>query len=169
VGGTKAAGFPAACRRCGRAILEIADRPALDPRRSAFRFGAAARVTARQTPDGRDPNLVQKGFDVSPGGQFKLELIGSRPRCVIAGSAGRVMTARGPSIADGRWHRLACTRRGPVVSLIVDGRLAARANGATGRVANAVPVRVGGKAVGRAGGNDQYHGHLDNVFLNITR
>jgi hypothetical protein len=164
-----AAGFPAPCGRCGRAILQIDDRPALDPRRASFRFGAMARVTARQTPAGRDPNLVQKGLDVSPGGQFKLELIGSRPRCVVAGSAGRVMTPRGPAVADGRWHQLACSRKGGVVSLRVDGALVAQAKGETGSVSNAVPVRIGGKAVGRAGADDQYHGHLDNVFLSIVR
>jgi hypothetical protein len=45
----------------------------------------------------------------------------------------------------------------------------AQANGATGRVANAIPVRIGGKAVGPAGDNDQYHGDMDNVFLKIIR
>jgi hypothetical protein len=169
VRGSTAAGFPSPCGRCGRAILQIDDRPALDPRRASFRFGAMARVTALQTPNGRDPNLVQKGFDVTPGGQFKLELIGSRPRCVVAGSAGRVMTPRGPSVADGRWHRLACTRTGGVVTLRLDGALVAQAKGATGSLSNAVPVRIGGKAVGRAGADDQYHGHLDNVFLSIIR
>ena len=169
VRGSTAAGFPGTCGSCGRAILEIADRPALDPRRSAVRFGAAVRVTARRAPHGSDPNIVQKGLARTSGGQLKLELIGARPRCVVMGRAGGVSTARGPSVADGRWHHLACSRRGRVVALHIDGTVAAQKHGATGRIANAAPVRIGGKAVGHAGDDDQFHGRLDNVFLRITR
>jgi hypothetical protein len=56
-----------------------------------------------------------------------------------------------------------------VLDLRVDGMLVARGRGATGRVANAAPVKIGGKAVGRGVGNDQYHGRLDNVFMTIRR
>lgn len=165
----RAAGFPGTCRRCGRAILEINDDRALDPRRARFRFGAAVKVTAQQAPQGMDPNIVQKGLAGQPRGQFKLELLGSRPRCVISGRAGRVSTPRGPSIADGRWHQLQCARRGRVVNVRVDGVTVAQATGPIGRVANSAPVRIGGKAVGPAADNDQYHGDLDSVFLRINR
>jgi len=55
------------------------------------------------------------------------------------------------------------------VTLSIDGTVAARAEGVTRRLANEFPVRIGGKAVGRAGHDDQYHGRLDDVFLTITR
>jgi hypothetical protein len=168
----RAAGFPSACGTCGRALLEIMDRAAaLDPRRRDFQFGASVRVTPRQAPDGLglDPNLVQKGLYNERGGQFKLELLGSRPRCVIAGRKGRVTTPRGESIADGRWHSVQCVRRGPVVKVRVDGRTVAEASGPTGWLASSAPVRIGGKAVGSAGQNDQFHGDLDSVFLTFLR
>ncbi len=72
-------------------------------------------------------------------------------------------------IDDNTWHRLECRRIGRTVTLRVDGEVVARANAATGRIRNNAPVRVGGKAVGTASDNDQYHGDLDNVFYSIKR
>ena len=164
-----AAGFPSACRRCGRAILQIADARPLDPGIAPFRFGAAVLVRPLQAQAGKDPNLVSKGLQNQRGGQYKLQLVGSRPRCTVAGGEGSVTTPLGPSLDDRRWHRVQCTRTSRVVSIQVDGSTRAQATGRIGRVVNTAPVLIGGKAVGPAGGNDQYHGDLDQVYLHVGR
>jgi hypothetical protein len=133
----RGAGFPSACRGCGRALLQVQDDSSLDPRVRAFRLGAAVRLNQRQSRPGRDPNIMQKGLFTQAGGQFKLELVGSSPRCVVLGRKGRSTTPTGPSIDDRRWHRLRCSRQGRTVSLWVDGDKVAQAKGATGRVRNA--------------------------------
>jgi hypothetical protein len=165
----RAAGYPAACRGCGRAIISVNDGRGLDPLRRDFRFGVAARVTARQAKPGRDPNLVQKGLVSQDKRQWKLELIGARPKCVVDGRLGRATAMSPIPIDNGKWHRLVCSRNGPTLTLRVDGVVRATALGRTGRLANATPLRVGGKALRAAGQNDQYHGDLDNVFLRIDR
>jgi len=156
--------FPAACRGCGRAIIEAPDRAALDPRRSDFTFSAAVRMAPRE---GRHrSNIVQKGYFRQPGGQYKLQIDFGRPSCVVRGGAGRVFARSTVNLADRRWHTVTCHRWGSAVLLRVDGKVRARVRGATGWLANESPVRIGGKKV-TSGPNDQYRGRLDNVFVRI--
>lgn len=163
----RGAGYPGRCPKCGRALIEISDSKGLDPRRRPFRFGTAVKVTDRQAKAGKDPNLVQKGLLSQPGGQWKLELIGARPRCVIVGSRGGVNIIASAPIDDAKWHQLECRRKGQTVTLWIDGVLRGTTVGKIGRIVNNAPVRIGGKAVGSASDNDQYHGDLDSVFLRV--
>lgn len=150
----------------GRAIIESRDRRSLDPRRKSFRFGAAIKVTSRQAR--AESNIIQKGFFLQPGGQWKLQLDGNgSPSCVVNGSRGRVITHSLVSVADGRWHRLECRRTPGAVSVWVDGKRRGRVFGSTGVVANDAPVRVGGSKIAR--GNDQFRGDLDSVFVDVNR
>ncbi len=162
----KAAKFP--CIGCGRALINVPDKRRLDPRRNPFRFGAAVRVTDAQTRRGKDPNIMQKGRINQPGGRWKLELIGSHPQCTMSGSAGQLVVRTARHIDDGTWHRLQCRRENGVLSLWIDGVLNRQKAGPTGRIANNAPVRIGAKALA-LGGNDQYHGRLDNVVYKIDR
>ncbi len=158
----RGAAFP--CVTCGRALIEAADRPALDPKRHSFRFGAAVRMTPRQ--GAHHMNIVQKGYYNQQGGQYKLQVDLGRPSCVISGSGGRVIATSNRNLANSRWHNLNCERRGPEVILRVDGVVRGRMSGTIGLVSNASALRVGAKKVHK-GGNDQYHGRLDNVFVRI--
>jgi Concanavalin A-like lectin/glucanases superfamily len=164
-----AAKFPRQCRKCGRALINLPDDRSLRPQRHPFTFGAAVRATPTQTRRFRDPNIVQKGYINGAGGQYKLELVGSHPRCVVAGRGGLVKVKSPISINDGTWHKLTCNRNGRVLTLRIDGRHAATAQGRIGRITTTAPIRIGGKGVGAASGNDQYHGSVDNVFLTINR
>ena len=161
----RAAAFPRLCESgCGRAIVQVADGRGLDPRRHPFVFGAAVKATRHQARLGG--NIVQKGFFKQAGGQYKLQLdTGGIPSCVVFGGRGRVIANGTRTVADGRWHRLTCTRRPGWVTLRVDRKVAAVVRGATGFIGNAVPVRVGGKKTGP--GNDQFHGAVDSVFLRL--
>ena len=165
----RAAKFPRKCKGCGRAIIEASDERGLEPRKRAFRFGAAVRVTDNQATGGKDPNIIQKGLINQPGGQWKLELVGARPRCVIQGRGGKVLVSTSVAVDDGTWHTLECARVGRTVTLRIDGAVANQSTGSTGRITNDSPVRVGGKGVGANSGNDQYHGAVDNVYVKIKR
>lgn len=164
-----AAKYPRQCRRCGRAIIEVSDDASLRPQRHPFAFGAAVRATDGQARAHRNPNIVQKGYINGAGGQWKLELVASRPRCVIAGRGGEVKAASTVSIDDGTWHNLQCRRDGRSVTLRIDGKVKARGEGRIGRITTTAPIRIGGKSVGSTSDNDQYHGSLDNAYLRIDR
>jgi hypothetical protein len=70
-------------------------------------------------------------------------------------------------VADGRWHNLMCARTRDRLTLIVDGQERAWVRlPANLSIANAEPLRVGGKGAGK--GNDQFSGQIDNVFLTIA-
>lgn len=161
--------YPRKCRGCGRALIEVSDERTLRPRRHPFWFGAAVRATDGQARRGKDPNIVQKGYIYSQGGQWKLELVGSRPRCVIAGRRGEVKVKSSVNVDDGTWHNLQCRREGRLVTLRVDGKVVNRGKGRIGRITTTAPIRIGGKGVGSRSGDDQYHGSLDNVYLRIDR
>ncbi len=166
VKGTHAAGFPRVCVGCNRAIITVADKPALNPGRRAFAFGASIRLTPKQAPAGRDPNILTKGANRHH--KFKLHLIGAKPRCVFAGTRNEVTITSTFPIDDSQWHRVVCTRQGKLDRLFVDGTLQASSKTTyTGPITSTSPVKIGGRAVGHAGSNDQFHGNLDNVFLHI--
>jgi Concanavalin A-like lectin/glucanases superfamily len=160
--------YPAACKGCGRAIITAPSRPMLNPAGRAFSFGASVRVTPKRAPADRDPNILTKGSTINA--KWKLHLLGAKPRCVFAGSLNEVVITSTTPIDNGQWHRVVCTRNGPVHRLWVDGKLKAQSKTVrSGKIISKYPVKVGARAVGHAGRNDQFHGDLDNVFLHIAK
>lgn len=163
----RAAGFPRICRGCGRSIITIDSRPALNPGTRPFSFGASVRATPKQAPPHRDPNILLKGNTLK--GKYKLHLIGARPRCVFAGAISEVVLTSPDPIDNGAWHRVVCSKDGKTHRLFVDGRLKDQTTRrVSGSIVNPDRVKVGGRAVGHAGSNDQFHGDLDNVFLHVV-
>lgn len=163
----KAAAYP--CRGCGRALISVPDARYLDPARRPFWFGAAIRLRDYQAVAGRDPNIMQKGYINQSGGRWKLELIGTRPQCTVTGSAGTLVVRSDKRVDDDTWHFLRCRRTSGTLSLYIDGNRDQTATGPTGRISNTAPVKIGAKALGSAGGNDQYHGKIDNTYVTIDR
>ncbi len=172
---TRAAGwavaFPARCttdpRRCPRAILQGVRDDGLNPGTRPVHFGASIFMRPSDTSAGA--NVLQKGYSVGGATQFKLQVDGARgrPSCVIA-SASRIYKIEARrTIADSRWHNVACYRVGGALTIVVDGVVAgSRAVPARLSIANAEPLRIGGK--GTAPYNDQFSGQLDNVFVSIS-
>lgn len=154
-------------RDCPRAILEGDRDDSLNPGRRPLRYGASVLMTPADLSDGA--NVVQKGYSVGGGSQYKLQVdhLRGHPSCVIAGQQQRIYRAE-PwiDIADGHWHSLTCTRTANRLTMAVDGvdeawvavppRLS---------IANPEPLRVGGK--GPANDNDQFAGEIDDVFITI--
>jgi Concanavalin A-like lectin/glucanases superfamily len=166
--------FPPVCRDtpefCPRAILEAApDVTWLNPGSRPVRWGASVLLAADMTSEGS--NVLQKGLSIA-GTQFKLQIDGEagRPSCVMAGPVegeNRIFVAVAPAgIADGGWHSLVCDRLPASLSLVIDGAVVARVDVPPGlSIANDLPLRLGGKGVGPY--NDQFHGVLDDVFVEI--
>jgi hypothetical protein len=154
-------------RDCPRAILEGHRDDALNPGTRPMRYGASVLMTQSDLADGA--NVVQKGYSVGGVSQFKLQVDHreGHPSCVIAGRK-RIFRAEPiMDVADGTWHDLMCSRSANKLTIIVDGveRASVRVP-RTLSIANAEPLRVGGKGANR--GNDQYAGQIDNVFLTIS-
>ncbi|QIG44391.1 LamG domain-containing protein [Nocardioides anomalus] len=167
--GGAALAFPPLCpdaSGCARAMVEVPDSDAIDPADGDFEFGAAVWLAPDQTNGGE--NIVQKGRFGTEGGQFKLQVdnVEGHPSCAIRGDGMTtpVLAESDVSIADSRWHRVACRRDAGGVTIVVDGEESNQA-GATGSVENEWPVRIG--APGVQDGDDQFHGRVDDVYLVI--
>lgn len=165
--------FPAICRdapkSCPRGILESDPAPWLNPDKRPFRWGASVRLEPDMTSDGS--NILQKGLS-AVGTQYKLQIDGraGQPSCVISGpiqGVNRIFAVTSPAgIADSQWHVLRCQREPAALSLVVDGGEVARTSVPPDlSVVNELPLRLGGKGVGPL--NDQFHGALDDVFVEI--
>ncbi len=164
--------YPTRCtlareRQCPRAILEGFREDALNPGTRPMRYGASIMMTHRDLADGA--NVFQKGYSVGGVSQFKLQVDHRQghPSCVIAGRNQIYRAEPLMDVADGTWHNLMCARTRDRLTLIVDG--VERASVPLPRnlsIANAEPLRVGGKGAGK--GNDQFSGQIDNVFLTIS-
>lgn len=166
-----AAVFPARCtalpQNCPRTILEGGDPAALNPGLRRLQYGASVKMRPTDTAAGA--NVVQKGFSVGGGTQYKLQVdgIAGRPSCVVASPTHIYRVIAPVRVADGRWHALRCVRIGSVLSITVDGvgrgstKLPAKLS-----IVNAEPLRIGGKSV--TANNDQYAGQVDDVYVTIN-
>ncbi len=159
--------FPGKCTApggCPRAMVEVATTPALDPGADDFEYGATVWLEPDQTTTGS--NIMQQGRFATDGGQWKLQVDteAGEPSCVVRSGAEAVVVRSRVSIADGAWHRVWCRRDGGGVSIWVDG-IEDRAEGRTGSVSNAWPIRLGSPGVGQH--DDQFHGRIDDAFLLI--
>jgi hypothetical protein len=155
-------------RDCPRAILEGWRDDALNPGARRLQYGASVMMTHTDLSDGA--NVVQKGYSVGGVSQFKLQVDHRQghPSCVITGNRSRIFRAEPRlDVADGTWHDLTCIRSATRLTAMVDGLERAWVTLPTGlSIANAEPLRVGGKGPGD--GNDQFAGRIDNVFLTIS-
>jgi hypothetical protein len=164
--------FPPTCAvygdvTCPRAILQSGPAEMLNPGTAPFRFGATVRLARSETSQGE--NVVQKGYSHGHS-QYKLQVDGvdGRPSCVLVSTRSpeiHVLTGAA-SVADGRWHVIECVRAGSVLTIAIDGSVAARRNiPAELSIVNSEPLRVGGKGTGP--NNDQFHGAIDDVLVII--
>jgi concanavalin A-like lectin/glucanase superfamily protein len=155
-------------RDCPRAILEGYRDDSLNPGTRPLQYGASVLMTHADLADGA--NVMQKGYSVGGVSQFKLQVdhrLG-HPSCVIAGNHVRIYRAEPRlDVADGTWHELKCSRTADRLILSVDGVDRASVAAPPGlSIANAEPLRIGGKGPNR--GNDQFAGEIDNVFVAIA-
>ncbi len=162
--------FPQRCEHygaesCARAILQSGPAEFLNPGQGAFTYGASVLVKPDETSKGA--NVLQKGFSVGDS-QFKLQVDGAagHPSCVIVGTAGPTIYVAIASltVADGRWHRVECSRRDALLTVAVDGQLKGRSTIPSSlSIVNPDPLCIGGK--GTSPNNDQFVGAIDDVYI----
>jgi hypothetical protein len=143
--------------------------PALDPGPRDYEWGASVLLKADETSEGS--NIVQKGFSVGGGSQWKLQVDGNNghPSCVVVGEGETTIheVYADVTIADSAWHDVSCRRAGAKLVITVDG-----AKGKSTSIPKdltispAGPMRIGGKSL--KPNNDQYFGTLDDVYVSTA-
>ena len=125
-------------------VVPDATDASLDPGRGNFTVEVRFAYSESDL-SGETPNLLQKGYSNTSGGQVKLQFSRGRIRCTFATSQGTASATSPRSVADGGWHVVRCTRTSTSLTLHVDGTLADRRVAATGALDNNKPWTVGGK------------------------
>jgi Concanavalin A-like lectin/glucanases superfamily len=163
--------FPVPCPAstdpsCPKAIIEVADDKALDPGRDDYEWGASVLLEPDETSKGS--NVMQKGFSVGGGSQWKLQVDGDNghPSCVVVGEGESIIhdVYADITIADGKWHDVSCHRDETKLVITVDG--AHRKSTPITKdltISPAGPMRIGGKSL--KPNNDQFFGTLDDVYV----
>lgn len=162
-----------------RAVLEVEPESggAFDPGADDFSFGAVLKLAPRSDGRAEDDgdNVFQRGL-YADAAQFKLQIDGGRPSCLVKGNAGRVKVT-GPKIDRGTWYTISCARKGSalvVKTARYDGTGGTDrhiATGSTGKLSfsSSTPASVGGKLDGSgkvvAGSSDQFNGRVAEVWL----
>jgi hypothetical protein len=157
-------------KTCPKEIIEVYPDTSLAPGTDDFEWGASLRLKHDETTKGS--NIMQKGFSLGGGSQWKLQVDGRQghPSCVLVGmNATEIHEALADvTIANGTWHDVTCRRSGDELVISVDGsqkKSAVIPEDLT--IAPDGPVRIGGKDL--KPDNDQYFGLLDNIFVAVPR
>ena len=166
-----AVAFPTTCpqsqaKTCPKEIIEVYPATTLAPGTHDFGWGASIRLKHEETAKGS--NIIQKGFSLGGGSQWKLQVDGAQghPSCVLVGmNETQIHEAFADfSIADGAWHDVNCRRSGGELVITVDGSHQSSVHLPKDlTVAPAGPVRIGGKDL--KPDNDQFFGSLDDVYV----
>ena len=167
--------FPSPCppsvtATCPKAIIQVDDDASLDPGPADYEWGASVLLEAGETSKGS--NIIQKGFSVGGGSQWKLQVDGvnGHPSCVVVGQGESTIhdVYADVTIADGTWHDVSCHREAGKLVISVDGRK--RGSAAIPKdltISPAGPMRIGGKSL--KPNNDQFFGTLDDVYVSTAR
>ncbi|MDP9226640.1 MAG: LamG domain-containing protein [Actinomycetota bacterium] len=138
--------------------VKVPDNASLNPRSASVsvilhvKFGTAP-------SSHNDYDLFRKGRARNRG-DYKVEILDTgKASCVFRGSAGAARISRGPSLADGSWHKIRCTKSARSIKLVVDGRAYSK-YGTVGWIANCSKVVIGAKP-----GADYYQGRIDEVHV----
>ena len=145
--------------------IQVPSEPALNPYNKDFLVSAWVNFTA--APKGKQTaDIMRKGVSFSVGGVYKLEFIaGGRVKCSAKGARSVVgHRVIGPeiSLAEGRWHYIACARTGSTWSAIVDDTVSSESAN-LGSIRNTMPLSIGSKY----GLEDLPQGVVDEATLTI--
>lgn len=125
-------------------LIRVSDAWALDPQTRDYAVSIRYRTTQRSG------NLLQKGQSAAPGGFWKLDSHKGVLRCLFRGARGSESVNSGSALNDGSWHTVRCLRTADRVTMTVDAgtkaQITRRALGVTGKISNANPLTIGGKA-----------------------
>jgi hypothetical protein len=157
------------------------DAPSLNPGLAPFTFSVRLKVSPDAEWSHREMAVIRHGDSDAPGGDYKMELRKNPVTsfvsvfCVIHDDDGvGAGYVRGPgpsgSIADGRWHTIACSRvSADTVSLSVDGHTVVRTtHGDLGNVVGPVPLLIGCQFTGSGPRKrEQFVGKMDDIIITV--
>ena len=104
--------------------------------------------------------------------QYKIELYPrsgkAQAQCIFHGSVANTTLHKGPSLNDGTWHTIVCTKTPSQVSLTVDGNVVATRAITIGAITHTskTPFSIGYKPTS-GGGADFFHGSIRNASVSI--
>lgn len=103
-----------------------------------------------------DYDLIRKGTGI-----YKMEIRNTgQAYCRFKGSTSGLSVKKGPNLADGQWHTIACRKTSSGVTLTVDGTSFTK-SGSVGSISSSSPLYFGAKP----NGGDRYNGILDEVTI----
>ena len=149
--------------------VEVPSDQALNPGAAPIQFTMQIRYTV--TPPNRsttDYDILRKGTSSDSAQFYKAEIRpDNRAVCRFVGSKtskSGILIHTGPTLNDGTWHTLTCTKTNTSISLTVDGKTFTK-NGTVGSISNTGSLTLGAKP-GRPY-SDFYNGDLDEVSVSI--
>ena len=123
-------------------VVTVPDTSLLDPGTGNF----SVTVSFDWTQD--DRNIIQKGQETTPGGDFKMEIANGKIDCLFRGASGNGGVGSPVGLVkSGTFHTVTCARTATQVQMTVDGKVVATTRHATGNISNNLPLAIGGKTV----------------------
>jgi hypothetical protein len=111
-----------------------------------------------------EPDVVKRGYSASSPGYYKVEFLSNNGRasCGFKGTIANVShVTGGPSVNDGRWHRIVCTKTSTGITLSVDGVVRASHAGNVGSINMSDDLVIG--AYRQSSPN--FRGDIDEVLI----
>ena len=142
---------------------------ALNPGTAPIQFTMHVRYTVTP-PKGSttDYDILRKGTSSDSAQFYKAEIRpDNRAVCRFVGSKTSktgILIHTGPTLNDGKWHTISCTKANTSISLAVDGKTFTK-SGTVGSISNSGPLTLGAKPGSPF--SDFYNGDLDEVSVAI--
>jgi len=155
--------------------------PSLSPGVAPFTYSVRLKVSPEAEWSHSEMAVLRHGDSDSPGGDYKMELRKNpytglvSAFCVMHdddGEGAGYVLGPGPlqTIADGRWHTIACSRlTADTVALSVDGHTTVRAtHGDLGNVVGMVRLLIGCQLTGDGlRKREQFVGKMDDIIITV--
>ena len=149
--------------------VDVPSDPALNPGAAPIQFTMHVRYTVTP-PKGSttDYDILRKGTSSDSAQFYKAEIRpDNRAVCRFVGSKTSktgILIHTGPTLNDGKWHTISCSKGNTNISLVVDGKTFTK-SGTVGSISNAGPLTLGAKPGSPF--SDFYNGDLDEVSVAI--
>jgi hypothetical protein len=161
--------------------IHAPDDPSLNPGLAPFTYSVRLKVSPEAEWSHSEMAVLRHGDSDSPGGDYKMELRKNPDTGVVSAfcvmhdddgvGAGYVRGRGGlKSIADGRWHTIACSRvAADTVSLSVNGLTTVRAtHDDLGNVVGRAPLLIGCQmAEDGVHRREQFVGKMDDITITV--
>jgi hypothetical protein len=144
----------------GQGYVSVPSVDALNPGTSDFSF--TIHVMTSILPTSGDYDIMRKGVytQAVSSQEYKMEIQQSgQASCSFHGTTGDAELIAGPSVVDGQWHTLECSKTSTAITLTVDGQSFSE-SAQIGSISNTSPLVIGAHP-----DFDYYNGLLDEASV----